>query len=208
MINYKPLKQNFYKRDTITVAEELLGKIITKYEKNNLLSGIIVETEAYKGNKDPASHSYRGITKRNNVMFEDGGKAYIYFVYGNYYCFNIVTETKGNGSAVLIRAIEPLEGIQIMQRRRPKAKDIVNLTNGPGKLCTAFKIDKNFNGMDLTSGNILLTEGKKNFDIMVSRRIGIKNDNNYNYRFFVKDNNFVTNHKNNKSAILFKKGVI
>lgn len=208
MIYYKPLKKKFYKRDTITVAEELLGKIITKYEKNNLLSGIIVETEAYTGNNDTASHSYRGITKRNSVMFEDGGKVYIYFVYGNHYCFNVVTETKGNGCAVLIRAIEPLEGIQIMQKRRPKAKDIVNLTNGPGKLCAAFKIDKNFNGMDLTNGKILLTEGKKNFDIMVSRRIGINNDNKYNYRFFIKDNNFVTNHKNNKSAILFKKGVI
>jgi DNA-3-methyladenine glycosylase len=208
LINYKPLNQNFYKRDTVTVAKELLGKIIVKFEKGKILSGIITETEAYTGNNDPASHSYKGMTKRNSIMFEDGGKAYIYFVYGNHFCFNIVTETKGTGTAVLIRAVEPVDGIKIMQKRRTKAKDIYNLTNGPGKFCSAFGIDRNFNGLDLTNGKIFLTAGKKNFDTMVSKRIGITNDNDYSYRFFIKNNKFVTKHKNNKNAILYKKGLI
>lgn len=207
MINYKPLKQNFYKRDTLTVAKELLGKIIVKFEKEKILTGIIVETEAYTGNNDPASHSYPGITERNRVMFEEGGKIYVYFVYGNHFCFNIVTESKGFGSAVLIRAIEPVEGIDIMKKRRPKAKVIYELTNGPGKFCSAFGINRKYNGYDLTSGSIILTNGKTDADIIISPRIGIEKGNNLLYRFFIRDNKFVSRHKNNKYTTLLRKGI-
>ena len=141
-------------------------------------------------------------------MFDNGGNAYVYFVYGNHFCFNIVTENKGTGSAVLIRAVEPIEGIKTMKKRRLKARDFYNLTNGPGKFCSAFGIDKNFNGSDLTNGKIILINGKNKFDIMESGRIGVTIDNNSRYRFFIKDNKFVTSHKNNKIAILYKKGTI
>jgi len=197
-----PLKKQFYRRDTVTVAAKLLGKIIVKTEKNRILSGMIVETEAYKGKNDPASHSYNGITKRNYMMFEDGGKTYVYFIYGNHFCFNIVTEKKGTGSAVLIRAVEPLEGIDIMKKRRPKAKDIYNLTNGPGKFCSAFGINKNHNGLDLTEGDIILINSLDKFRILKSRRVGIEKGNQLQYRFFINGNKFISRHKNNKKATL------
>lgn len=208
MVKYRPLKRNFYQNDTVTVAKELLGKIIVKSENRKIISGIIVETEAYTGNDDPASHSYAGITPRNRVMFEEGGKIYVYFIYGNHFCFNIVTESKGTGSAVLIRAVEPVEGAEIMRKRRPKAKNIISLTNGPGKFCRAFGIDKKFNGYDLTSGSIILTDGKIDTDVMISRRIGIKKGSNFPYRFFIKDNKFVSKHINNRNAKIFKKGSV
>lgn len=200
MIYNKPLKKQFYRRDTIKVAKELLGKIIVKTEKDRILSGMIVETEAYTGENDPASHSHNGITKRNNVMFEDGGKAYVYFVYGNHFCFNIVTEKKGTGSAVLIRAVEPLDGIEIMKNRRPKAKDIYNLTNGPGKFCSAFGINKKHNGLELTEGQIILTNSQKKFGILKSQRIGIEKGKQLQYRFFINGSKFVSEHFNNKKA--------
>jgi DNA-3-methyladenine glycosylase len=205
---FKPIKKQFYRRDTVNVAKELLGKIIVKTEKNKILSGIIVETEAYTGGNDPASHSYNGLTKRNRVMFEDGGKIYVYFVYGNHFCFNIVTENKGTGSAVLIRAVEPLEGIDIMQKRRPKAKDIYNLTNGPGKFCSAFGINRKYNGLDISGGKIFLTYGENKSGILASPRIGIGKGTSLKYRFFLADNLFVSKHLYNKKATLLQKGMI
>jgi len=203
---YISLKKSFFTRDTITVARELLGKKIIKFEGDKTLSGYITETEAYTGMNDPASHSYGGITKRNSVMFEDGGILYVYFIYGNYFCLNVVTEKKGSGSAVLIRAVEPDEGIEIMKMRRPNAKNLPELTNGPGKLCLAFGITKKHNGISLKKKEIIIAKGIKKISIMKSTRIGISRDDKYLYRFFIKDNNFVSKHKYNKIAKPIKKG--
>lgn len=195
----KPLPRKFYYQDTLTVAKSLLGKKIVRIHRNKILSGIIVETEAYTGNDDPSCHSFNGMTKRNEVMFNGGGFAYIYFIYGNYYCFNVTTSHKGAGHAVLIRGIEPIEGINEMKLRRNQT-NITELTNGPGKLCQSLAIDKTLNAIDVTNNDkIFITEGiTKKFSIGVSPRIGISKAENLLYRFFIIDNEFITRHKFNK----------
>jgi DNA-3-methyladenine glycosylase len=187
------LSKDFYKRNTLAVAYGLIGKVICRKSGKRLLKGMIVETEAYPGKNDPASHSYIGKTGRNAVMFEDGGTAYVYFTYGNHYCFNVVTGAKGKGSAVLIRGVEPLEEIDIMIKNRGIA-DIYNLTNGPGKFAQAFKIKREINGKDLTGDEIFITEPqvKKYFKIIKSKRIGITKNADKLYRFCMKDNPFVS----------------
>ncbi|MCX6166270.1 MAG: DNA-3-methyladenine glycosylase [Ignavibacteriae bacterium] len=200
-MRYLPLTDSFFKRDTIKVAKELLGKvIIRRNDKNKFLSGKIVEVEAYMGDHDPACHAYQKVTGRSSILYEEGGTIYVYFIYGNYYCFNIVTETKGTGSAVLIRAVEPLEGIEIMKELRPKVRNIHDLTNGPSKFCMAFDIDKKFNGKKLTKDGIFISNPLKNekFEIETTKRIGINTGKDFPYRFFIKDNPFVTKHKLNK----------
>lgn len=199
-MRYLPLPDSFFKRDTIKVAKELLGKVlIRKIGKNEYLSGKIVEVEAYMGDHDPACHAYQKVTGRSSTLYEDGGTIYLYFIYGNYYCFNIVTEAKEIGSAVLIRAVEPLEGIEIMKNLRPKVRNIHDLTNGPSKFCLAFDIDKRFNGKKLTKDLIFVSNPvkKEKFEIKASKRIGINVGENFLYRFFIKGNPFVTKHKYN-----------
>ncbi len=201
-MEYEPLKASFFRRDTIIVAKELLGKILVrKMGKNDFISGKIVEVEAYMGDHDPACHAYKKITGRSSTLYEDGGTIYVYFIYGNYYCFNIVTEKKGIGSAVLIRAVEPLKGIDIMKEFRPKVKSIHDLTNGPSKFCLAFDIDKKFNGKELSKESIYISypRKKEKFEIGTSKRIGIVKGVEYPYRFFIKNNPFVTKHKFNKT---------
>jgi DNA-3-methyladenine glycosylase len=201
-MNFKTLPEKFYIRDTISVAKELPGKILVKKEGKKILSGKIVEVEAYIGDHDPACHAYKKFTNRNKPMYEAGGTIYVYFVYGNYHCLNFVTNKKGIGDAVLIRGIEPLEGIDIMKRRRIKAKTIYDLTNGPAKICLAFGIDKRYNYKKLYNGNLILTEGyKEKFKIIKSKRIGINTGKDFNYRFFIKDNPYVTKHEFNKTGI-------
>lgn len=194
------LTDSFFERDTIKVAKELLGKVIVKkINKNEYISGKIVEVEAYMGDHDPACHAYNKVTGRSSMLYEDGGTIYVYFIYGNYYCFNIVTETKGIGSAVLIRAVEPLEGIEIMKELRPNVKNIHDLTNGPSKFCLAFDIDKRFNGKKLSKDGIFISNPlkKEKFEIKTTKRIGINVGQEFLYRFFIKDNPFVTKHKYN-----------
>lgn len=190
-------------KDTITVAQKLLGCLITKETPNYTLIARIVETEAYLGNNDPACHAYRKLTERNRPMFEDGGISYVYFVYGNYFCFNVVTENKGTGSAVLIRAVEPVEGIHEMRKNRNYPIGDVNLTNGPAKFCMAFDIGRKDNSLDLTEDRIKIfrKRRKDNFTIAVTTRIGIKEGAELPYRFFIKDNAYVTKHKINKEII-------
>lgn len=199
IIKYKPLPRKFYLQDTITVAKNLLGKIIVKKEGKKFLAGKIVETEAYIGEHDPACHAYQKFTERSSTLYEIGGKIYVYFVYGNYYCFNIVTEEEGKGNAVLIRAVEPLKGIEIMRIRRPKAKSDFELTNGPSKFCLAFDIDDRIHRKDITGNEIFvsLSEKKEKFQIAISKRIGLNVGVDFPYRFFIKDNPFVTKHKFN-----------
>jgi DNA-3-methyladenine glycosylase len=190
----KKLPKDFYTRSCIKVAKELLGKILVKTCCNKVLSGIIVETEAYPGKNDPASHSFIGKTKRNEVMFSEGGKGYVYFTYGNHFCFNVVTGKENTGSAVLVRSIEPLEGIGIFKKNR-KTDDINNLTNGPGKVCQAFGIGRNDNGVNLTGDYIFIKENpvKKKFRIANSARIGITRNREKLWRFYIEGNPFVSN---------------
>ncbi len=205
MDKYKPIGRKFYLRDTVTVSKDLLGKLIIRKINHKTLIAKITETEAYRGSDDPASHSYLKITKRNKVMFDTGGKVYVYFIYGNYNCFNIVTEKKGTGSAVLIRAAEPVEGIEEMKSFRGKIKNIYELANGPGKLCKALNIDKTFYGKDITEeGEIFISYPmrKERFDIVSTKRIGISKGADLPFRFFIKDNPFITKHKFNNEIII------
>lgn len=183
----------FYRIGAVKLARNLIGKQVNRRIGNILLTGIIVEVEAYTGMRDPASHAYMGRTKRNEVMFGNGGKAYVYFTYGNHFCFNVVAGHKGRAGAVLIRAVEPVDGIEIMKANR-KTQDIYNLTNGPGKFAKAFGIDGNLYGADLTGDIIFLTTPviKRKFNIAVSKRIGISRNKDKLYRFFVKDDPFVS----------------
>lgn len=165
--------------------------------------GKIVETEAYLGNNDPACHAYRKLTSRNRPMFEEGGISYVYFIYGNYYCFNVVTEQKGVGAAVLIRAVEPIDGIDHMRKNRKHPANDINLTNGPAKFCMAFGIGRHDNSLDLNEDRIRIYRNRRkdNFTISVNPRIGIKEGAELPYRFFIKDNPYVTKHKLNKEII-------
>jgi DNA-3-methyladenine glycosylase len=198
-VNKTRLSKNFYKRDLLTVAKELLGKVLVKKDGNNILAGRIVEVEAYNGETDAAAHTFKGKTKRNEVMFNEGGLLYVYFTYGAHYCCNVVTGIEGKGTAVLIRAVEPSAGIEIMIQNRFKRdflndKEIFNLTSGPGKVCSAFGINKNHYGIDLTGDKIYLVKSKlkKHEQIGVSKRIGITRSVELQWRFFIKDNPYLS----------------
>jgi DNA-3-methyladenine glycosylase len=204
--NPKKLPRKFYTRDVITVAKELLGKIIVKQEGKKILSGKIVEVEAYDGSIDEAAHTFIGKTKRNEIMFGEGGYLYVYFTYGAHFCSNVVTGKTGSGTAVLIRAVEPFEGIEEMIKNRYaieekqnislllNGKEKYNLTSGPGKVCQAFAIDKRYYGTDLTGDNIfLLNQPKvKPAKIVASKRVGIKKSIDLPWRFYIKDNPYVS----------------
>ena len=151
-----PLDGTFFARDTLLVARELLGKKLVRQLNGRLVSGIIVETEAYCGRFDSACHAHRGQTKRNIVMFGPPGRAYVYFTYGMHHLLNLVTEPEGSPCAVLLRAIEAQEGIRIMENRRKKTGRL--LTDGPAKLCQAMDIDLKLNGWDVTVGRKLWVE--------------------------------------------------
>ncbi len=188
----KKLDRKFYNRSTLKVAKELLGKYLIVQKDGHFLSGKIVETEAYIGFKDPASHAYRGMTPRNKVMFGDPGYAYVYITYGMHHCLNLVTEKKGYPAAVLIRALEPSDGIELIKKRRGRQK-LKDLTSGPAKLCQALDIDRNLNGADLCSDIIYVeNRGKVVKRISSSSRIGIKEGKKKNWRFYIKDNEFVS----------------
>ena len=168
------LPREFYSKDTVTVAKNLLGKKIVRKIGRTKISGIIIETEAYRHKDDPASHAFRKITDRNKIMFGEIGSAYVYFIYGMYFCFNIVAKTpKIAAGAVLIRAIAPLKGIEIMQKNR-KNVNLKNLTNGPAKLTQALEITKKHYGIDLTrKSEIYISQGIRSKKIIISPRIGI-----------------------------------
>lgn len=165
----------FYDRDPVSVAQALLGILLVRQYAGNLLVGRIVETEAYLAADDPASHAYRGPTPRNAAMFGPPGRAYVYFIYGRYYCVNMVTEGQGRGSAVLIRALEPLSGLAHMRALRPASRPHT-LTNGPGKLCQALAIDRTLDAWDVTLGQRLWCAQPAvppTPAITVSRRVGL-----------------------------------
>ncbi len=198
MNKYKAIPSSFFERSTLAIAKDLLGKYIVHRTKQGIISGKIVETEAYL-NDDPASHSFKGKTQRNASMFEKAGTSYVYFTYGMYHCFNIVTGRKGIGEAVLIRALEPGEGIEIMRKNRKMkdTDDIKNLCNGPAKLVIALDIGKEHDGLDLLSKNASLQlvcapEVEKRAEMVQTARIGISKGKELSHRFYIKDNSFVS----------------
>lgn len=189
----KILDRPFYERKTEKVALELLGKILMHREKEGVTSGMIVETEAYYGEKDPASRASRGRTKLNEIMWGKAGVAFVYMVHANW-LFNVVTEREGVAGAVLIRAVEPIEGVGLMKQRRG-VEDLKELTSGPGKLTRAFGITKEHHGLDLTkkTSEILILEGeKRDFPIARSHRIGVSSDLKRRLRFYIAENPFVS----------------
>jgi DNA-3-methyladenine glycosylase len=200
----KPLPRSFFLQSTLQVAQKLLGKYFIRRIGKNLLIGKIVEVEAYRSN-DPASHSFHGKTDRNSVMFGEGGHLYVYFTYGMHFCANIATGKEGIGEAVLIRALEPITGIDIMTKNRSGStkslnlkslnhKILINLTNGPAKLCQAFNISKKENGSDLTNSSIIIAQGERILSRSIERssRIGINVGVEKKWRFFIKGNSWVS----------------
>jgi len=184
------LSRNFYGRDTSRVAKDLLGKVLVKESGGITTSGIIVETEAYYGPDDPASHAFRGTTPRSSIMFGKAGIVYVYLCYGVHWLLNIVTEEKTTPGAVLIRGLKPMDGIGDMQKRRKTAGTGSELTDGPGKLTIAMGIDSSDNGKDVTDpGNgIYIADsdlGSKDFTIKNTKRIGITNGKDRLLRYIV-----------------------
>lgn len=187
------LSRAFYLRPTLDVARDLLGAVLVSTEGPALVAGRIVEAEAYHQDGDRAAHSYRGKTKRNEVMFREGGILYVYFTYGMHYCMNVVTEREGVGAAVLIRAVEPLAGLDIIRRRRPAARRAEDVTNGPAKVCQAFAVDRRHNGLSLLDGSITIRRdaGYARGTIAASPRVGIRDSVDLPWRFFLAGNPFV-----------------
>ncbi len=187
------LPQDFYIRDTIHVARSLLGRCLVRVVNRARMAGRIVEVEAYRGSHDPASHAFRGLTKRNVPMFAEPGRAYIYFTYGNHYCLNVTTEPEGIPGAVLIRALEPTQGVEFMRRLRPHVPDL-QLTNGPGKLTKALDIDRTLNTADMTkAGPLFITSADpQNFEIGQSARVGIRQGRDRKWRFYIVGNPYVS----------------
>ncbi len=183
------LRREFYARPTTEVARGLLGKLLV-YEN---ASGMIVETEAYLGGGDLASHSSSGITPRTKVIFGPPGHAYVYFIYGMHECLNIVAERDGTPGCVLIRALQPVSGIESMRERRPKAKTVRDLTSGPGKLTRALGISRLLNGMDMTRGKLLVREFcAEPFQIEATPRIGISKCRELPLRFTIAGNRYLS----------------
>jgi DNA-3-methyladenine glycosylase len=186
------LTENFYTQDTITVAKALLGTYLVHESKEGITVGRIVETEAYLWG-DPACHAYRRKTKRNATMFGPAGNAYVYQIYGIHYCINVVTAPEGVGEAVLIRALEPINGIDLMQLRRG-IEVWKNLCNGPGKLVQAMGISRSMDGISLLGEDIYilsadtLPDKNTKFDIITTTRIGITQGVELPYRFYISGN--------------------
>jgi DNA-3-methyladenine glycosylase len=195
-MSVRKIPRSFYLQPTLDVARQLLGLYLVRKTSNGILAGRIVEVEAYLGELDPASHAYRGRTKRNEVMFQEGGHLYVYFTYGMHFCSNVVTEEEGVGRAVLLRAVEPVDGILSMSRRRGIARTALEqLCRGPAKLCQAFGMGRKENGTDLCFGSIWIEARGPRLpatSIGISTRVGISAAKERKWRFYVKGNRFVS----------------
>jgi DNA-3-methyladenine glycosylase len=197
------LPANFYARETEVVAREMLGTVIECKTPDGLASGIIVETEAYLGEHDLACHAAAGRTSRTEHLYGSPGISYVYFIYGMYWCFNAVTRSEGLPSAVLVRALEPLDGLALMHRRRPRIKSDVDLTNGPGKLCTALGITGSMTGRSLQRYPLVIREGESIADdrVELTARIGITKSADWPLRWIVRGNRFVSRGKVSASGL-------
>ena len=197
--------KDFYNRSDLDVAQDLLGKILVREVDGKILKGKIVETEAYIGSIDKACHAYNGRrTKRTEILYEDPGVSYIYFIYGLYHCFNVVTNKKDVAEAVLIRAIEPINELDYISNIRYNKKydeltkaQSKNLTNGPSKLCLAYLLNKDLNAVKLyEKGAVYITDdNNEDFEIVASKRIGIdyaEEAKDFLWRFYIKDNIYVS----------------
>jgi DNA-3-methyladenine glycosylase len=194
------LQRPFHQRDTILVSKDLLGKVLVHESSEGTTAGRIVETEAYRGPEDRAAHSSGGrCTARNEVMYEEKGHAYVYFIYGLYYCFNITAgDVPGKPEAVLIRALEPVAGEDIMAKRRGATQGkAANLTNGPSRLCMAMGITRAQNKTDLTAPPLYIKDASPvpEEDIAEARRVGVDYAAEWKskpWRFYIKGNRFVS----------------
>jgi DNA-3-methyladenine glycosylase len=184
------LERGFYERPTVEVARDLLGKVLV----HGPAAGIIVEAEAYLGGEDLASHSSRGITNRTRVIFGPPGHAYVYVIYGMYECLNLVAEPEGRPGCVLLRALEPVAGIEIMRQRRPAARKLEHLASGPGRLTMALGITQALYGADVTRGSLVVREplAPRVVEVQATPRIGVKVCADWPLRFIVKGNRFVS----------------
>lgn len=193
ILNLPELEKEFFKRNTEEVARDLLGKVLVKIEKERVLSGRIVEVEAYYGMEDPGSHAFKGPTRRNTVMFGPAGIAYIYLCYGMHYLFNVVTEREGIPGAVLIRAAEPLTGVDIMIDRRG-TNDKYKLLSGPARLTQAFNIDISYNKKEITGTSKLyiVNDWYNVAKISRSSRIGITYIEGDRNRLFVEGSEYLS----------------
>ena len=199
------ISKEFYNRSALDVAKDLLGKVLVREVDGKVLKGKIVETEAYIGSIDKACHAYNGRrTKRTEILYEDAGVSYIYFIYGLYHCFNVVTNKKDIAEAVLIRAIEPINELDYISNIRYNKKydeltkaQSKNLTNGPSKLCLAYLLNKDLNAVKLyEKGAVYITDdNNETFEIVESKRIGIdyaEEAKDFLWRFYIKDNIYVS----------------
>ncbi len=188
------LPSAFYRRPTLTVARELIGKVFIRRLDDRLLRGRIVEVEAYHQNDDAASHSFRGRSARNDVMFRAGGLLYVYFTYGMHFCMNVVTEDEGVGAAVLLRAVEPLDGIDMMRVHRGAGKKDRELANGPAKFCQAFGIDREANGFPLDGSVVGIADAADvpSSRILATSRVGIRRSTDLPWRFLEKESPWVS----------------
>jgi DNA-3-methyladenine glycosylase len=191
------LPRAFYQRETEIVAREMLGTVLECETSAGIASGIIVETEAYLGEHDLACHAAAGRTARTEPLYGPPGTSYVYFIYGMYWCFNAVTRAEGLPSAVLVRAVEPLSGIDLMRKRRSRVTKEVDLTNGPGKLCTALGIDGSMSAKSLQRKPLVIREGEGIPDnkVEVTTRIGITRSADWPLRWIVRENRFVSKGK-------------
>ncbi|HEY0160972.1 MAG TPA: DNA-3-methyladenine glycosylase [Thermoanaerobaculia bacterium] len=200
----KKLPRAFYLGDTVNIARALLGCVLwRRLDGGELLAARIVETEAYLGANDLASHARRGLrSPRNESMYLEGGHAYVYFTYGMHWCMNVVTQEADLAEAVLLRAAEPVRGVETMRARRPKAKKDHDLMNGPGKICMALDIDRRLDGASLRGDDLWLSPRDVKVaedDIAVSPRIGIDNSGDaaaWPLRFFLRGNRHVSAYRN------------
>jgi DNA-3-methyladenine glycosylase len=186
------LDKEFYARDTAQVARELLGSILIRKINGETLGGVIVETEAYYGQEDPASRAYRGRKDYNKVMFEEPGHLFIYNVH-RYWMLNLIAHEPGGVGGVLIRAMEPTMGIGAMSKNRT-VRNPTQLTNGPGKLSLALKVDKKLNGASITTigGPVYIMKNPATFEVGRSHRIGVKQDLDVKLRFYIRENSWVS----------------
>ncbi len=191
MDKLQPVGIDFYRGSTVEVARRLIGRYLCRESEQGPVYGVIVETEAYLSSNDPACHASIGRTGRNETMFGPAGRAYVYLIYGIHYCLNVVTGPENKGEAVLVRAVEPAGGLELMKQRRGLSCPPTNLASGPGKLCLAFAIDKALDGHDLQKKPLYIAENKdaaRYSPIKTTPRIGISAAQDRLLRFVVPGN--------------------